>query len=107
MCVCVCAELTCVRDEADFEEGADHGGHVAGLVVAQSPPLGNHQCVHGNTHVSIAGEVGEEGGRGGGGGGGGVSIACSLPAGGVEGTCPALCSSSLPPWPPAEEFAGM
>ena len=71
MSVCVCAELTCVRDEADFEEGANHGGHVAGLVVPQGPPLGNHECVHGNTHVSIAEVRGRRKG---------VSIACSLPA---------------------------
>ena len=41
-------------DERHFEEGADHAGHVARLVVAKGPPLGNHQSVHGHSHVTVA-----------------------------------------------------
>ncbi len=46
--------LTRVGDERDFEERTNHGGDVAGLLVPQGPPLGNHQLVHGQTHVPIA-----------------------------------------------------
>ena len=62
MCVCVCVCSTCVWDEADFEEGPNHGGHIASLVVPQSTPLGYHQSVHGYAHVTIA-EREEGGGR--------------------------------------------
>ncbi len=46
--------LTCVWDEGDLEERPNHGRDVARLVVPQGTPLGNHQLVHGQPHITIA-----------------------------------------------------
>lgn len=52
----VCGKLTSVWNEGDLQEGTDHAGDVARLVVSESLPLVHHQTVHGYPHVSIARE---------------------------------------------------